>query len=173
MEKREEKRERREPAKKWKVCTTERKGLLSSCGKANQTEFGTTKSAIITCARIPHLSLLLVLVFGLTAPASMLRSTKGEWRPAPPVRIVADLTQSFIFFFSADSMHKHKIDSSMASATSHLLMRLLRSVSEGHSTERRRAVDKHAMSASLDSFSWTTLTNSDLVSDRLADLSVQ
>ena len=52
------------------------------------------------------------------------------------------------------------------------MMRSLRSVSEGHSTERRRAVDKHAMSASLDSFSWT-LTNSDLVSDWPDDLSVQ
>ena len=87
---------------------------------------------IITCTQIPHLSLLFVLDSGLTAPASMLCSAKGEWCPAPPVRIVADLIQSFMFFFSADNMHKHEIDSSMASATSHLMMRSLRSVSEGH-----------------------------------------
>ena len=67
---------------------------------------------------------------------------------------------------------KDEIDSLMVSATSHLMMRSLRSVSEGHYTERRRAVDKHAMSASLDSFSWT-LTNSDLVSGWPDDLSVQ
>ena len=45
-------------------------------------------------------------------------------------------------------------------------------VSEGHSTERRKAVDRHAMSASLNSFSWT-LTNSGLVPDWPDDLSVQ
>ena len=33
-----------------------------------------------------HLPLLFVLVSGLTAPAAMLRSTKGEWCPAPPAR---------------------------------------------------------------------------------------
>ena len=48
---------------------------------------------------------------GLTAPASVLRSTKGEWGPAPAVRLVADLIQSFMLFFIADIMHNHDIDS--------------------------------------------------------------
>ena len=66
---------------------------------------------------------------------------------------------------------KSRYITSVASATRHQMMNSLRSASQGHQTKRRMAADKHAMSASLDSFS-LTLINSDLsVSDWLICLS--